>query len=222
MTYIKITKKSNGIEYSYNPQTRFYINPKNSTKGSHIFDSFDVYFSGNVSDSIKNATEKGIKNLINATGLYSSKINYLDINSLNKFEIQKGDGEILANVLSGYGYQKKAYQIMIGDFNLNKRNGVALDKAVIINNYNRDFIHEFLVSHELGHIFKAVKKDRKNISNALGRHCNDIKENKITPCAMRQDLTSKHLEALSKVGGIYCSDCAKGMKEYIQKGVEIK
>ncbi|MEK6817683.1 MAG: hypothetical protein AABX80_02670, partial [Nanoarchaeota archaeon] len=63
--------------------------------------------------------------------------------------------------------------------------------------------------------FKAVNKNRKNISNALGLHCNNIQENKIIPCAMRQDLTKKHLETLSKVGGIYCPDCVKGMKEYI-------
>lgn len=213
---IKITKKSNGICNSYDSQHRFYINAKNSPKGSHIFDLFDVYFSGNISNQIKCATEKGIKNLINATGLCSSKINYLDINSLNKFEIQKGNGEILANVLSGYGYKIKAYQILIGNFDLNGLNGVCVDKAIIINNYNNPMIHEFLVSHELGHIFKAIKRDRKNITNALGLHCNDIKENKITPCAMRQDLTNKHLEELSKVGGMYCYDCAEGMKEYIK------
>jgi len=225
MNDFKIIKKSNGTCNSYNPQTRIYINPKNSSKGSHIFDSFDVYFSGNISSSIKDATEKGIKNLINAVGLYSNKINHYNLsvqetqNFIDKIGVQEFNKEILANLLSGYGHKKKAYQIMVGNFNLNGLNGCALDKAAIINNYAQDFIHEFLVSHELGHIFKAVKKDRKNISNALGLHCMDVQENKITPCAMRQDLTKKHLEALSKAGGIYCRDCVKGMKEYIQREI---
>ena len=215
MNDFKIIKKNNGIEYSYNSQPRFYINPKNSSKGSHIFDSFNVYFSGNISSSIKNATEKGIKNLINAIGLYSNKINYSNLSVEETSNFINHNKDIAVNVLSGYGHKRKAYQLLIGNFNLEGLNGVTNGEASIINNYNREKIHEFLVSHELGHIFNAVKKDRKNIVNAIGRHCNDIKENKITPCAMRQDLTKKHLETLSKVGGIYCPDCVDGMKEYI-------
>lgn len=232
MSKITIVKTSELCKHEYKLDKRFYINSQNPAIGEHIFNQFEVYFSGNIPETIKNATEKGIDNLLKAanikekTKITNHNLSYMQMeNFLNSIGTSiNHNPTILNNILSGYGHQKKAYQILVGNFNLEGLSGSSVGDAVIVNNYNQEYQHEILVSHELGHMFKAAANNkRKNIQNAIGMHCfdniektvNGIKIVEHTPCVMRQDFTNEHMEALSKIGAIYCPDCIKDMKEYI-------
>jgi len=215
----KIVQTVKGLDSFFDTKSRSYINSMDKIKGEHIFDSMDVYFEETISDDIKNASEKGIVELLKAINLNGSmKINYHNFSNnqmndfLNQLELSKNtDGNVLNNFLSGYGHQKKAYQLLIGNFNMNGLNGSCIGDAVIVDNLRKPYLHQILVAHEMGHLFKAaVNSNRTNTVNLIGLHCFDNKEiyskgKKIiekTPYVMRQDFSREHLDALSKVGGI--------------------
>lgn len=240
MTQFKIKKKPSfkiliqdkPIDRVFNETKRTYINSQIPFKGEHIFEFIDVYFT-NVPDSIKCATNKGIEDLLKATnmkGLIIPKYIELTNNDVDAFFNKLGvsrntEGYIINNFLSMYGNKKKAYQLLVGNFNLEGLNGSTIGSAAIVNNYGREYLHQILVAHELGHIFKAAENsNRTNVLDQIGLHCFNNKtkysENckiiEITPCVMRQDFGEAHLNSLIKVGAIYCPDCVKDMKYYIK------
>ena len=203
-------------ELKFDLTKRVYVNNKTPSKGKHIFDRFDIYFANSVSDNQKLETDKGIQEFLDATNLRGIiRLNYV-VDSLERITDLSLRGDYLAQ-------QDGAYKIFIKPpTNQHGFNGFAGENFAVIN--SNDFNQKYLVAHEIGHLFNAANRLEKiNLfdKNKLNpeHHClNDKLEHSqriIIPCVMQSGTPNQN--TLSKVGAIYCPDCVKDMKEYINK-----
>jgi hypothetical protein len=219
--------------HEYDAKKRKYSVNEVKVKGSHIHEGFDVYFVGDNAKKFKAATEKGINNLLaaaNLVGLLKVRCYFLNRQEAEAFLNKIGtsmnqNGATIATILSGYGTRKKAYQVLIGSFDLDGFDEMHIDNALIVNCLDDHKNHELRVSHVAGHMFNAAKgKGRTNVQEMFGTHCFDKKivtkneKTKVihTPCIMRPEFVEEHFDALKKTGAIYCPHCVKDIRDYVK------